>query len=99
MAEWAGRHPLFLQLLGRYLVDAKRSGDGTEVALDQFQTEADARLRECWRMLSEVERQRLRECCAGQRIDMRRLKARGLITEDGRPFGRVLTEWVREMET
>ena len=98
MVEWAGRHPFFVQLLGRYLVDATRSGDGTEMALDRFQTEADARLREVWRVLSEAERQRLRECCAGQRIDMRRLKARGLITEDGGPFGRVLMEWVREIE-
>ena len=68
------------------------------MALDRFRTEADARLREVWRVLSETERKRLRECCAGQGIDMRRLKARGLVTEDGRPFGRVLTEWVLELE-
>ena len=98
MHEWAGRHPLFLQLLGRYLVQAGRDGRGIERALDQFHTEAEARLREVWRALTDPERQKLRECCAGQTVGMRGLRARGLITDDGRPFGRVLTEWLQEIE-
>jgi hypothetical protein len=97
MLEWAGRHPALLQLLGRHLFDAKRSGDRPEVALDHFRTEADARLREVWRALSEVERAKLKESCDGQRDVPRSLRVRGLITDDGAPFGRVLTEWVREM--
>ncbi|MDN5850057.1 MAG: metallophosphoesterase, partial [Nitrococcus sp.] len=99
MDEWCGRHALFLQLLGRHLVDAKQYGDTTDMALDLFQAEADARLRELWRALSEAERQRLKESCAGQSIDTRSLKTRGLISEDGRPFGRVLSQWVKEMQT
>lgn len=95
--EWAGRHPFFLQLLGRYVVEARASGAAAETAVERFQDEAASRLRAVWRLLGDSEKQALRENSqVGLPLPLRSLKRRGLATDDGQPFGRVLTEWLRE---
>jgi hypothetical protein len=97
LRAWAGRHPFFLQLLGRYVVEARTSGGALAAALERFRDEAASRLRAVWRLLTDTERQALRESAqAGLAISLRSLKRRGLATEDGLPFGRALTEWLRE---
>jgi hypothetical protein len=60
MRQQAGRHPFYLQLLGRHLVEANRNGEGRQDALDQFYAEARIRLREWWRTLDAREQQDLR---------------------------------------
>jgi hypothetical protein len=96
LPEWAGRHPFFLQLLGRHLVDARHHHGTVDDALMRFQFEAAARLREMWRELDEAEREALRQSVMGKPIWRNRLKQRGIATSEGAPFGRVLIEWLRE---
>jgi 3',5'-cyclic AMP phosphodiesterase CpdA len=95
--DWAGRHPFFLHLLGRYLVDARQDGVSTAAAIERFRDEAASRLRAVWGLLSEEDQQALRESVqTGLPISRTALQRRGLATEDGRPFGRVLVEWLKE---
>ncbi len=96
LRKWAGRHPFYLQLLGRHLVDVRRHGEPVEDAMDRFQTEASARLRELWHSLNEREQQALRDSLAGMSARRRSLRVRGLVTEAGDVFGDVLREWLRE---
>ncbi len=92
--EWAGRHPFFIQLMTRKLRDAAEFGQTPDQAQDEFQAEASARLRELWGTLTEKERQILREAAAIPKPGAAALRRRGLLDEVGRPFGRVLTEWL-----
>lgn len=93
---WAGRHPFYAQLLGYRLVEARQHGEPTSLAMDRFQTEAAARLRELWRVLDEREQQALRDGMIGTKVERRSLRVRGLVTEDGALFGEVLRQWLRE---
>lgn len=56
MRLWAGRHPFYLQLLGRCLQDAAGAGETRASALDRFRSEASIRLRELWRILGNRDR-------------------------------------------
>jgi hypothetical protein len=96
--EWAGRHPFFIQLFGRKLVDSCRYGESIDSALEQFLAEAESRLRELWGTLSERDQQIIRASISAPQIESqaRSLRRRGLLTEEGRPFGRLLTEWLLE---
>lgn len=94
--EWVGRHPFYIQLMGWHLVNAYRNGDLIDNAIDRFFLEATPRLRELWRSLSEREQQALQDTVRNTPVNLRSLKFRGLIDETGQPFGRVLTEWLRE---
>jgi hypothetical protein len=94
--EWAGRHPFYIQLVGHHLVDSVRRGEGVTTATDRFQTEAAARFRELWRVLDERDQDALRKTVAGIPAQRRSLRLRGLVTEEGWPFGRIFTEWLRE---
>lgn len=96
MRRQAGRHPFYLQLLGRHLVDARRAGEPISEAMDRFQSEAAARLRELWRVLEPREREALRGCLSGQPATRRSLRMRGLVTPEGEPFGEVLSAWLEE---
>jgi len=96
MHIWAGRHPFFLQLLGRCLIDAR--DDNITTALDEFYTEAKVRLRRVWKTLSEAEKEVLKGNAAGSSATLRSLRVRGLMTEDGKLFGKVLEEWLKEEE-
>lgn len=53
-------------------------------------------LAQSWSTLGEPERQALREAAAMPKPQARRLRQRGLLDEEGRPFGRVLTEWLAD---
>jgi|GEM_PF-1294958 len=98
LRRWAGRHPFYLQLLGRHLVDARRKGESIEGALDRFRTEASARLRALWGALDEKERRSLLGILEGRIVRRASLRTRGLVTEEGMAFGEVLTEWLKEKE-
>lgn len=94
IAEWAGRHPFFIQLLARKLNDAAEFGQSPEEAHEEFQAEASARLRELWGTLTDKEKQLLLESATIPKPAAKALCRRGLLDETGRPFGRVLTEWL-----
>jgi predicted phosphodiesterase len=94
--HWAGRHPFFLQLLGWNLAEARYSGEPLDAAMDRFKTEAAARLRDLWRVLSEREREALQESLSGIPARRRSLRIRGLVADNGLPFGEVLVDWLRE---
>jgi predicted phosphodiesterase len=96
MRQWAGRHPFFLQLLGHFLVDADRSGRPPASALEQFRVQAAPRLWELWSVLASKEKEDLRRTLTGVAVNRLTLRSRGLLTDDGRPFGEVLTAWMRE---
>lgn len=96
MRLWCGRHPFYLQLLGRHLVDARLAGEGVAAAMDRFRTEAAARLRELWRALDDREREDLRDALRGVPVERRSLRMRGLISREGGLFGEVLAAWLRE---
>jgi len=91
--EWAGRHPFFIQLMTRKLLDAPQFGQTADEAFEEFQTEASARLRELWGTLNEREQQILVEAATNPTPNAA-LRRRGLIEDQGRPFGRVLTQWL-----
>jgi len=95
--RWAGRHPLYLQLLGHYLVEARHLGESRTAALDRFRDEAERRLRDLWRRLDPRDQETLRAVVRGERDTAnRRLVRRGLLDAEGRPFGEVLAAWLRE---
>jgi hypothetical protein len=94
MHTWAGRHPFFLQLLGHSLLEGR--GESIQMVLDEFQTEAVVRLRRVWKTLSDSEQKELRQCLTGKAATSRSLRVRGLVTEQGQLFGKVLESWVRE---
>jgi len=94
--EWAGRHPFFIQLFGRKLCDSLRYGEGIESAREQFVTEGCGRLRSLWGTLSEKDRKVLQVAAETPQPQARNLRQRGLLTEEGRPFGRLLVEWMAE---
>lgn len=96
LRQWAGRHPYYLQLLAHHLVEAHRLGLGTQKAMDDFQTEANTRLRELWRVLDERERAELHHAAFGLPSKRRSLRQRGLATEEEKPFGEVLTAWIKD---
>ena len=68
------------------------------MALDRFRAEAAARLRDLWRPLKRRDQEALRAMRAGIPATRPRLRMRGLVTEEGSPFGEVLADWLREEE-
>lgn len=98
MRAWAGRHPYFLQLLGRHLIDARRHGEPLADAMRAARTASESSLQRLWTMLTQPERTTLREIASGKRpsriLVADRLTARGVLTEDGHLFGNVLAEWI-----
>lgn len=97
LRAWAGRHPFFLQLFGHHLARARQAGNGADVAIERFRDQAERHLRDLWRALGKHDQQELRDCVKGGVTPRRRsLRRRGAVTEEGKPFGRVLVEWVKE---
>ena len=94
--EWAGRHPFFIQLMARKLLDARDFGQREAEAIEDFQTEAAARLRELWGTLTEKEQKLLLEAAGMPKPGAIAMRRRGLLDEVGRPFGRVLTQWLTD---
>jgi class 3 adenylate cyclase len=93
--EWAGRHPFFIQLLGRKVTDSLRYGESLEEAKEQFLAEGSSRLRELWATLQTKDQDLLRESARTPQPQAKGLRRRGLLTEEGRPFGRLLVEWLQ----
>ncbi len=98
MRRWAGRHPLYLQLLGHALVEARQFSESSSDALDRFRDDAEWRLDELWRRLGKRDRAALRSVDRDEPIKRRSLIRRGLVDHRGRPFGEVLTAWLQERE-
>jgi len=96
LRRWAGRHPFYLQLLGKYLVDVRRKGEPIEEAIGRFRMEASARLRELWGALGDKDRRSLTGFIEGRTVQRMSLRVRGIVTEEGLPFGEILTNWLKE---
>lgn len=97
LQDIAGRHPYYLQLLGRHLVDSNLQKMPKEIALKGFWSDASARLRELWSVLTEREREALRKLQLKQEpVKLNSLKMRGLVNVSGHAFGRVLIDWLQE---
>ncbi|WP_434044969.1 MULTISPECIES: hypothetical protein [Sorangium] len=97
LRAWAGRHPFYLQLFGHHLGRARQTGEGADAGIERFRDQAERHLRDLWRALGERDREELRACVKGGVAPRRRsLRRRGAVTEEGKPFGRVLIEWVTE---
>ena len=94
--EWAGRHPFFIQLMARKLLDGREYGQTDVAAREEFQAEAAARLRELWSTLTEKDQKMLLAAANIPKPEATALRRRGLVDENGRPFGRVLTQWLAD---
>src|SRR5208283_2531347 len=95
MRRWCGRHCFFLQLFGHVLVEARRSVASPDQALADFKLQSVPHFRQVWRTLSRTHQQALRDAARGVPSSIGVLKQRGLIGEDGRPFGEVFAAWLR----
>jgi len=96
LLDWAGAHPFYLGLLARRLYAARGAGEPRERALDGFREEAEVQLNLWWPALAERDQESLRRAARGERVDAFRLRQRGLLTEDNRPFAKVLGAWLNE---
>jgi hypothetical protein len=94
--QWAGTHPYFVQLLAHELADARLHDSPIDDAMDRFYDTASARLNELWQILSDSDREELRKTVSDIPPTRRVLRLRGLVTADGKPFGRILREWLEE---
>jgi predicted phosphodiesterase len=97
LRRWAGQHPYYLQLMGFHLVEAREMGESWKEGFDRFRDEAGLRLRQQWDRLDERDREHLLGIARGESLPLnRRLQRRGILDEEGKPFGEVLTDWLRE---
>ena len=94
MRRWCGRHCYFLQLFGWSLVEARWLGSPEE-ALRDFQRQAAMHFRQMWKVMPAEWRIPLRDAGRGVPPKMGVLRQRGLLTEEGRPFGEVFAAWLR----
>lgn len=95
MWEWAGKHPYYLQLIGYCLYDA--DGDEWE-GLNDFQKAAKTRLKDWWNCLSDSEKAAMRDWPSGAARKKRSLQWRGMVDNEGHPFGRALKDWLEDLE-
>lgn len=106
--RWAGRHPFYIKLLAHHLVRAADGGRTRERAIEAFRDEAGHQLHHLWsHHLRAGEQTALRivllpedGASVGERAHakaLRSLQRRGLVTEQGAPFGEVLTRWIEEL--
>lgn len=97
MRRWAGCHPYFLALFGRYLWDAYQNGLDINLMLEQINDVAAIQLTEIWRHLSERDRSALFMVLDGKPGVVANLRLRGLVTADPQRyelFGEVLAQWL-----
>src|SRR5947209_2732804 len=95
MHLWCGRHCYFLQLLGWFLVDARRLGASPDDALADLKRQSPMHFRQLWKTVPAAQQQALRDAARGVPSQIGVLKQRGLLTEDGKPFGEVFAAWLR----
>jgi hypothetical protein len=98
MRRLCGAHPFYLALFGSCLWEAKAHGKSRQGAMDSFLDNAARHLRELWRHLSESERGCVLAAARGHAQARRSLRRRGVLNDQGLPFGEVLTEWLDEEE-
>jgi hypothetical protein len=98
---WCGRHPFYVKLLAHHLQRAQRDQRPREHAVEVFRGDAGREIQRLWRdHLDPDERAALRGAVRGEAPPARTawgLQRRGILTEEGRPFGEVLTRWVQEL--
>jgi len=94
IGDWAGQHPFYLQLLGKWMLDNPKN---INAALDGFQAEAAKHFRQLWKYLSEAEQDVLKGNATGSNAALRELRNRGVLTEKNKIFGKVLEEWLKEI--
>jgi hypothetical protein len=95
MHYWCGAHCFFLQLFGRYLVDSRRAGISPDQAIGDLKRQSPIHFRQLWRTLPDVQQRALHDAARGVPSHIGVLKQRGLLREDGRPFGEVFAAWLR----
>jgi hypothetical protein len=95
MHHWCGRHCFFLQLFGHLLAEARRAGMGPDVALADFKLQSVPHFRQLWKTLLQPHRKALRDAARGVPSQIGVLKQRGLVGDDGGPFGEVFAAWLR----
>jgi hypothetical protein len=95
MHRWCGRHSFFLQLLGAFLVEARRRRASPDDALTELMSQSPMHSRLLWKTLTSAEQQSLRDAAKGLPASIELLKQRGLATSDGRPFGELFAVWLR----
>jgi predicted phosphodiesterase len=95
MHRWCGDHSFFLQLFGSALVDARRAGTSPDDALADLKRQAPMHFRQLWKMLPAAQQQALRDAARGVPSHVGVLKQRGLLRDDGTPFGEVFAVWLR----
>lgn len=81
--RWAGRHPLYLTLLGYHFWRVRQQDGETQEALDVFFDEASERLGELWRTLTAKEKTALTNVLNGQPLTDGSLRLRGLVVRVG----------------
>lgn len=96
LLDWAGPHPFYLTLLARRLLEVRGAGQPRMEALTRFRDEAEVQLRLWWATLDAPTRDLLHRAARGEAVEGFRLQRRGLCNEHNRPFGRVMTAWLRE---
>jgi hypothetical protein len=94
MRRWCGSHSFFLQLFGSFLVDARRAGASPDQALANLKSQSPTHFRQLWKTLTAVEQQSVRDAARGVPSRIGILKQRGLLTDDGKPFGEVFAAWL-----
>lgn len=95
MRTWCGDHCFFLQLFGAFLVEARRSGASPDRALSDLKSQAPVHFRQLWRNLPPAYHQALRDAARGVGSNIGLLKQRGLLADNGKPFGEVFAAWLR----
>jgi hypothetical protein len=95
MRRWSGTHSFFLQLFGSLLVEARRAGASPDQALAGLQGQAPIFFRPLRKALPAPQWQALRDSARGVPSQIGVLKQRGLVGDDGRPFGEVFAAWLR----
>jgi 3',5'-cyclic AMP phosphodiesterase CpdA len=95
MRHWCGSHSFFLQLFGSFLVEARRVGAGQDQAVADLRLQAPLHFRQLWRTVAQPHQQALRDAARGLPSKIGALQQRGLLNEEGKPFGEVFAAWLR----
>lgn len=96
LATWAGCHPFYLQCLGGHLWHNKNENTSI-IVLDAYKMEAKRHLDDLWKSLSSKEKDKLLSYSHTQQvIDSTALRSKGVITQEGHPFAKIFTEYIKK---
>ncbi len=76
-------------------MEARRAGTSPDGALVALKAQSPTHFRQLWKTLAPAGQQALRDAARGVPASAGALKQRGLLTDDGRPFGEVFAAWLR----